>query len=164
MDPYQLYASQIIVIIVAMMLLLLAWNGFLHWRLARLHERYREAMEGLTGVDLEAWLAEQSALQAEHAERILALEAMNETLQAQAGHAARVGMVRFNPFHDTGGDQSFAIAWIDEEANGVVVSSLYRRTGTQVYAKPLSRGDSDYPLTDEEQEAIKLARSRNGYH
>lgn len=69
----------------------------------------------------------------------------------------KVGVVRFNPFNNTGGDQSFAIALLDSENSGVVVSSLYLREGARVYAKPISKLKSNYPLSGEEEEAIKKA-------
>jgi hypothetical protein len=68
-----------------------------------------------------------------------------------------MGVVRFNPFHDTGGDQSFAIALVDGHGNGLVLSSLHGRDATRVYAKPLQKWESTYSLTDEEKQAIALA-------
>jgi len=69
----------------------------------------------------------------------------------------RVGVVRFNPFPDTGGDQSFAIALLDRIGNGLVISSLHSRADTRVFAKQIANGRSRYPLSDEEQNAIKAA-------
>ncbi len=69
----------------------------------------------------------------------------------------KVGLVRFNPFDDTGGDQSFALALLDSSDNGVIVSSLYSREGTRIYAKSIIRGESRHHLTDEEREAIRRA-------
>lgn len=69
----------------------------------------------------------------------------------------KVGVVRYNPFGDIGGDQSFSIAMLDYSDSGVVVSSLYSGEGTRVYAKPISKGGSKYHLTEEEEEAIKKA-------
>jgi len=69
----------------------------------------------------------------------------------------RVGLVRFNPFEDTGGNQSFALALTDAKGDGLVVSSLHSRTGTRVYAKAISDGRSDGALSDEEQQALRLA-------
>ena len=66
-------------------------------------------------------------------------------------------MVRYNPFADSGGDQSFAIALLDSLGNGVVISSLHSRSETRVFAKPVQAGNSRYPLSDEEQDAIKKA-------
>lgn len=75
-------------------------------------------------------------------------------------HLAKVGVVRFNPFDDTGGDQSFAIALLDEDDNGLVISSLHGRQRTRVYAKPIRSGDSmDYDFSEEEKEAIRKARA-----
>jgi hypothetical protein len=69
----------------------------------------------------------------------------------------RVGMVRFNPFEDTGGNQSFALALTDAKGDGLVISSLHSRTGTRVYAKSIADGRSDGALSDEEREALRLA-------
>lgn len=71
---------------------------------------------------------------------------------------SKVGIVRYNPFHEIGGDQSFSIALLDYFNNGVVMSSLHGEAGTRVYAKPVTRGKSDYQLTEEESEAIKKVR------
>lgn len=68
-----------------------------------------------------------------------------------------IGIVRFNPFSDTGGDQSFSVALVDGEGNGVVITSLHGRRETRVYAKPLEGWGSTYSLTEEEQEAIAQA-------
>jgi hypothetical protein len=79
-------------------------------------------------------------------------------LEAGAPRALqRVGLVRFNPFEDTGGNQSFALALLDAEGNGWVLSSLHARTGTRVYAKAVRGGRSDGALSDEEAAAIKQA-------
>lgn len=74
----------------------------------------------------------------------------------------RVGVVRFNAFPDVGGDQSFAIALLDNHGDGVVISSLQGRTENRVYAKPLKRWDSTYTLSDEEKQAIAMAYGRGG--
>jgi hypothetical protein len=83
---------------------------------------------------------------------------------AQLQHAfptalQKFGMVRFNPFDDTGGDQSFALCVADDAGNGFVMSSLHRRTESKVYAKPLSGWQSQYSLSAEEQQAMGIARN-----
>jgi len=70
---------------------------------------------------------------------------------------ARVGLVRYNPFDDTGGNQSFAIALIDGAGSGVVISSLHARTGTRVYAKAVTDGRAEGALSQEETEALGRA-------
>jgi hypothetical protein len=68
-----------------------------------------------------------------------------------------IGLVRFNPFEDTGSDQSFAIALLDDQRDGIVISSLHGRANTRVFAKPVSGGGSPHNLSDEESQAIRIA-------
>ncbi len=70
---------------------------------------------------------------------------------------ARVGLVRYNPFEDTGGNQSFALALLDAHGDGFVVSSLHTRNQTRVYAKGVKAGRSDAAVSDEEAEALRIA-------
>ncbi len=70
--------------------------------------------------------------------------------------------VRFNPFKGStgsGGNQSFATAFLNELGDGVVVSSLYAREHVSIFAKPIVRGKSEFELSEEEAEAVKVALS-----
>jgi len=69
----------------------------------------------------------------------------------------KVGFVRFNPFEETGGNQSFALALMDAEGNGFVISSLHARTGTRIYGKALVAGRAETALSAEETEAVRIA-------
>ncbi len=69
----------------------------------------------------------------------------------------KTGIVRFNPFNDLGGNQSFAIALLDDKNNGFVISSLFAKEGNRVYAKAIRNGQSDHLLSGEEKEAINRA-------
>ena len=73
-------------------------------------------------------------------------------------HIQRVELLRFNPYDDTGGDQSFTLALLDEKGSGLVVSSLHARSGTRVFAKPVLDGrSSKYQFSKEEEEVVKKA-------
>lgn len=73
-------------------------------------------------------------------------------------HVQKIGLVRFNPFEKMGGDQSFTLALLDGQDNGVVISSLHRREETRIYAKTVKKGKKvEYEFSDEEKEAIKKA-------
>ena len=76
------------------------------------------------------------------------------------GSLGRVGLVRFNPFEDTGGNQSFALALLDGHGDGFVVSSLHSRTGTRLYAKAIAAGASETALSEEESGALRQALAR----
>lgn len=69
-----------------------------------------------------------------------------------------MGFVRYSAFDDTGGDQSFSLALVDGEGDGVVVSALYGRDATRVYAKPVEGWASPRSLTGEEKQALTRAR------
>lgn len=71
----------------------------------------------------------------------------------------KVHTLRFNPFRDQGGNQSFATCMLNEEGDGVVISSLYSRDKVSVYAKPIKALSSEYELSIEEKEALKAASS-----
>ena len=71
----------------------------------------------------------------------------------------KVGIVRFNPFKDTGSNQSFSLALLDEKNDGVVITSLYMKEENRVFAKPVKGGKSEFLLTEEEKKAIKLAQN-----
>lgn len=72
----------------------------------------------------------------------------------------KVGFLRFNPFADTGGDQSFSLALLDHDNNGVVLSSLYIREGTRLYAKEIIKGEAKQPLSNEEKRVLGEAMQK----
>lgn len=75
-------------------------------------------------------------------------------------HIQKIGLVRFNPFKDTGGDQSFILSLMDGNDTGVIVSGLYARSGTRWYAKKVVKGKSiDHELSDEEKKALSQAKA-----
>jgi len=124
----------------------------------RLDTRLASLTRGADGASLETVLGahlERVETVARELDEVVARQAVLEGVQRRAFQ--RVGLVRFNPFEDTGGNQSFALALLDAEGNGWVLSSLHARTGTRVYAKAIRDGRSDGALSDEEAAAIKQA-------
>lgn len=139
-------------------LILLIWNIVLSSKLRRMKRRY-QAMMGDTGVqDLESVIRELQRRTAEVEQGQGRQAAELERLAAAArGTKGKIGVVRFNAFDGQGSDLSFAVAVINEEQSGVVLSGIHSRDETYVYAKPVDRGDSSYPLTPEERQAITRA-------
>ena len=70
--------------------------------------------------------------------------------------------IRFNPFPDQGSNQSFAVGMLNEEGDGLVISSLYSRERMSIFAKPVKDGKSEYELSAEEKEALEKAKVRQG--
>ena len=71
----------------------------------------------------------------------------------------KIGIVRYNPFSQVGGDQSFSLAFLDEDNDGVVITSYYTREGNRVYGKSIKGGKSEYSLSEEEKQAIIKAQN-----
>jgi len=71
----------------------------------------------------------------------------------------KIGVVRFNPFKEVGSDQSFSVAILDGNDNGIVITSLYTREESRVYGKPIKGGFSEYNLSEEEKQAIEKAKN-----
>ena len=146
--------------VVALVLALLALGGvvLLLARQQRLLGQYQHLMTGTSGGNLEAMLHDHISLVRETETRVDAVDQLARQLEKAAYFSMQhMGVVRFNPFQDTGGDQSFAVALVDGHGNGVVLSSLHGRAATRVYAKPLKAWESTYSLADEEKQAIALA-------
>lgn len=119
-------------------------------------------------VGLTPWLAEDPILDRLLASQMQRLDGVADELIAQGArirgmeagsrHAVqRVGLVRYNPFEDTGGNQSFALALLDADANGVMLTSLHSRQATRVYLRTIVAGRCDAALSTEEAEALRQA-------
>lgn len=141
----------LIYILGALVVILAAWAAFLEWRLKKL---FRGKKAGEFEDILRHIASELEELHGARADIEKYLETVERRLRQSVQH---VGAVRFNPFHEVGGDQSFALALLDEKKNGLVISSLYGRDSSRVYAKPLEGGKSKYQLSREETSAIEKA-------
>jgi len=74
------------------------------------------------------------------------------------GFISRMELVRYNPYSDTGGDQSFSLALLDKGGSGVVITSLHSRANTRVFAKPVVLGKATkYSFSKEEEDVIAKA-------
>ena len=82
---------------------------------------------------------------------------IEEIAKILQGTYQKFTMVRYNPFHDTGGDQSFSLALLDLRDNGFVITSIHGREVDRIYAKEILNGKSKHNLSAEELEAIKGA-------
>jgi hypothetical protein len=162
LDPSMV--ATVVLVLLAAVVALAVWVATLQVSSARLRRRLR-AVFGTTGEQgLDEVLDGIVQRLDRTAERLDALNKLQQDLEdmLRRGTIRNVGVVRFNPFPDAGGDQSFAIALLDSEGSGVVISSLHARTDTRVFAKPVEGGRSRYPLSDEEQDAIRKAQAHRG--
>lgn len=85
-------------------------------------------------------------------------EKLNREIAENKKHLQKIGFKRYNPFTDTGGDQSFTAALLDDLGDGIMISSLHSRENTRLYAKKVEGGKvENQTLSNEEQDVIKQA-------
>jgi hypothetical protein len=146
---------------VVVALVLLIWNIFLHLNIGRIKKNQQQLFSGKEGVNLEEVILRHTNNLKELDRDIQDLYGISNKINNLANRSVhKVGVVRFNPFKDLGGDQSFSIALLDGQSNGVVISSLHTREGNRVYAKKIEKGKTvKHPLTEEEIDAIKRAET-----
>ncbi|HEY9325264.1 MAG TPA: DUF4446 family protein [Candidatus Limnocylindria bacterium] len=150
--------SLLVVALVAAVVLLGVWVAWLQRSEAVLRRRLRRVLPQGESGGIDEILDRQLKSVESLSERVDALNKLHHELEHLSQRTLqKVAVIRYNPFSDTGGDQSFAIALLDSLGNGVVVSSLHSRTDTRVFAKPVQSGRSKFQLSDEEQDAIRKA-------
>lgn len=69
----------------------------------------------------------------------------------------KIGLVRFNPFNELGGDHSFCLTLLDKNDNGFIITGLHTREKTRVYLKDVKKGESRVNLSKEEDRSLKKA-------
>lgn len=157
--PLDQSALSIAVVVLGLVVVALAlWLALLQRSESRLRSRLRRILSDNGGAGLDEVLDGQGKRIEQLASRVDGLNALERELEAMSRLALqKVGVVRFNPFQDSGGDQSFAIALLDQGGTGVVLSSLHGRAETRIFAKQVTNGRSRHALSDEEQQAIRTA-------
>lgn len=145
--------------ITLLVIILFIWISIVGRRLKKLRKQYTAVMgnTGITNIEeVIVELKESLAAQQQENQQIKAqLEEVQKTLPKQKG---KVGVVRYNAFAEQGSDLSFSIAIINDDLDGAIFSGIHSRDNTYVYAKPVEKGESAYPLTPEERKAILEAK------
>lgn len=143
-------------ILIALSVLLISYVFFLHRKISHF-------LTGSSAQNLEGALLEDRKKVAELLEENKVLRSRLDIAEKKLTQSVRsVETVRFNPFADQGSNQSFATTLVDETGSGVMLSSLYSRSGVSIFAKPLKNFTSSYELTTEEKESIEITK-KNQY-
>lgn len=128
-------------------------------KLNKIKKNYSKFMERLgngNNVDemLRAYIYEVERVSNKNEEIVSYLEKINQNI---AKCTQKIGIIRYNAFKDTGSDLSFALALLNEHNDGIVLNGIYARDMSNIYAKPIENGQSQYALSEEEKEAIRKA-------
>ena len=146
----------IIILICVLSLILLILN---HLKLTKLKNEYSEFMKKLgngKNIDenLKVYMDRVQKVEDLNKEIIQYCERLDKTVDTCI---QKIGIVRYNAFKDVGSNLSFTLALLDNNNNGVVLNGIYSRDNSNIYAKPIKDGKSEYILSDEEKEAIEKA-------
>lgn len=126
-------------------------------RMEGLWQRVRAASDDSAGAELVVQTAQQAS---QLADRMTAAEAqLGHLMRVLQGCVQHIGVVRYDAFEDVGGCQSFSLALLDGQRNGVVITAIYSRTDVRLYTKKMDHGRAVTQLTDEEAAAVKQAIS-----
>lgn len=146
-------------LIYMLVLIVIVWLAAITWQVSKLSRRFKAALGNTNSTEkLENTLVNYFK------KLNITEEKINEMIKRykNLSHIStrsfqKLGLVRFNPFRDTGGDQSFALCLLDGTDTGIVITAVHGREGTRVYAKPITYGTCDYSLSAEEKTALKEA-------
>lgn len=154
MEQLQWFIGGVVLLILILLVMVLTQGA----KLRKIRKKYDLMMAGSGVENLETLLidlkVQMDSIEDEQEVQRKSLGILLSKLQQVKG---QVGIKRYNAFSDQGSDLSFSLAIVDEKKNGVVISALYSRDSSYVYAKPLTAGESTYALSPEEVEAISLA-------
>jgi hypothetical protein len=139
--------------------ILAVWLGvlsFYFWRLKRNYNLFTEGSDKKTVESvLHGILKEQQVVKKDIAHLVLRCDTIEKN---EVFHIQKIGLLRFNPFKDTGGDQSFVLTLGDARNSGVVITVLHSRSGVRWYVKRVKEGRGvENELSDEEKMALKQA-------
>ncbi len=146
-------------LVISVLILLILGFCALTYIVFKLQTHYNRLARGERGTTLSQVLNGLLGELKELKSRTAKVEEAVELLATEGnGHVQRIGVVRFNPFSDTGGAQSFTMAILDGKNDGVVMTSLYARSGNRWYVKQINDGrGKDIELSKEELSAIRQA-------
>ena len=152
-----------IVIQIIILIITLVWLGFLTFQVYNTKTIYNELVQGTGKKTLDdifkVFLSDLSHAKKDIAELNTKCDKIEKN---QLFYIQKIGLLRFNPFNDTGGDQSFILTLSDANDTGVVITGLYSRSGTRWYAKKVIAGKgSEHDLSEEEKKALRIAKNLN---
>jgi hypothetical protein len=154
----------ILAVVLGIEIFLVAIGVYCLVKVSNINKKSEVFFKGKNGEDLEVLILKNTADIKTMDSEIQELYNISNTIHGLAQKSVhKVGIIRFNPFNDIGGDQSFCVALLNGQNTGVVISSLHTKEGTRVYAKPVKKGAEDkYPFTEEEKKAVKSAILKKG--
>lgn len=137
------------------------WFLGLSLAIYRIYALFNRLTKGVDAGDLRRVLQNVLTEEEKHGAEIKALYKKAESLEEDGRfHVQKVGITRFNPFKEVGGDHSFSLAILDGQDSGVILTSLHTRDRTRVYMKDIRKGKSRFELSEDERKALSEAQKK----
>lgn len=143
--------DQLTLIVFILIVVILVWNITLSIKLFLVSKKINKFTRGGEIVDFETviknYINEAEKMDSVLKNHSIQIDTILDKISYLKGH---VEIMRYNAFEKEGQDLSYSIAFLDEKKNGVVLTSIYNREGSNTYAKPIKNGESVYKLSHEE--------------
>ncbi|MDD3190575.1 MAG: DUF4446 family protein [Candidatus Pacebacteria bacterium] len=153
--------ESIVLILLVVVVFLALISAYLHLEVSKLKKNAKVLFSGKNASNLEDIILSQVEKSKELENAITGLKDADQRILDTLSRAVqKVGIIRFNPFGDVGGNQSFTVALLDNYNSGVIILSLYSREGVRIYGKAISEGKCEYQLSKEEEDALQMAMKR----
>jgi hypothetical protein len=149
-----------ITLILAGLALLLA--GYCTWQIISINRLKKAFFAGGKALSLESVIYSlKQELQNSREQEAVLEQGLTELKTKVTFAVQKVGLVRFNPFNDGGGNFSFSLALLDERDTGIIFTSMYGREQNRIYTKKIDQGKCEIKLTEEEEQAVEKANSKS---
>ena len=155
-DPFYLFVILFVLQVAIIVLLCLVYDKY-----NRLQNSYNVFMKGKNGKSLEKSIFRRF----EKLKKIekLAEEEIDKIYKKMEGHYQKVGIVKYDAFHEMGGDLSFALTMLDENNTGWILNAMHSREGCYTYIKEVIKGESYIELSEEERDCLEKAIYQEEY-
>jgi len=142
------------------LVIVVVWLAIITFSLQKIKNNYAFLTKGSSKKTVDEVLRGILGEQHETKKDIAKLSSRCDTIEKnELLHIQKIGLLRFNPFKDTGGDQSFILSLVDAHGTGIIITALYSRSGTRWYAKKVIEGKgAEHELSEEEKKALKMAK------
>ena len=158
-DPFYLFIILFLLQIVLIVLLVILSDKY-----KRLQKSYATFMKGKNGKNLEKSIFKKFAELEEIADLVKSNEEKIQNIyKKMESHYQKVGIVKYDAFHEMGGNLSFALTLLDENDNGWIFNAMHSREGCYTYIKEVVKGESYIELSEEERQCLEKAIYQEEY-
>lgn len=150
-----MHINNIELVLLSLTVLLTCGIIYLYIKLQRITNTLKTLTKGVKKGNLEKVLREYLKKLDKNTEDIVSTRNdLQNSINQSKCHLQKIGFKRFNPFHETGGNQSFILILLDKDNNGFIITSLHQREATRIYSKFIEKGESKNKLSEEEKELL----------